>query len=304
MTTFRLGINTCFAVKRWPDPESWLAVVSDLGLDLVQHSLDLVDLDASDADLRHQASTVAAACQDAGIALHSTFTGLAAYSSNMLLHPDRARRDRAAAWYRRAVDFTAAAGAGSTGGHVGAYSVADWADADRRAALWNSLQAELDGLAAYARDAGLDSLMVENLAVPREPSSMAGIRSLLNQGDTWHVPIVACVDVGHQCVLGASGAELDPYAWLTELGAFAPIVQLQQSDAVADHHWPFTPALNAAGRIEAPRVLQAIAASGAADVALILEIIHPFEAGDDQVVADLRESVEYWRRHLTDAEES
>src|SRR4029077_12432838 len=32
MTTFRLGINTCFAVKRWPDPESWVAVVRDLGL--------------------------------------------------------------------------------------------------------------------------------------------------------------------------------------------------------------------------------------------------------------------------------
>ena len=38
----RLGINTCFAVKRWPRPEDWAPVVRDrLGLELVQHSLDL-----------------------------------------------------------------------------------------------------------------------------------------------------------------------------------------------------------------------------------------------------------------------
>jgi hypothetical protein len=50
MTSYRLGINTCFAVKRWPQPERWARLVRDeLRLDLVQHSLDLVDLDASGA---------------------------------------------------------------------------------------------------------------------------------------------------------------------------------------------------------------------------------------------------------------
>jgi D-erythrulose 1-phosphate 3-epimerase len=305
MTVFRLGINTCFAVKRWPQPAAWAEVVRDeLGLSLVQHCLDLADLDASDDDLVRQARAVGAACQDADLTLHSTFTGLAAYSTNLLLHPDQARRERAARWYRRAIDFTAAAGARSTGGHVGAYSVADWADAARRTRLWTALQDQLGELAAYARAAGLDSLMVENLASAREPSSIAGVGSLLTSGDAGHVPIVACLDVGHQCVAGATGAELDPYAWLTALGARAPVVQLQQSDAVADHHWPFTPAANAAGRISAPQVLRALANSGAAEVALILEIIHPFEASDDQVIAELRVSAEYWRGHLASADGS
>ena len=36
----QLGINTCFAVKRWPLPEDWAPIVRDeLGLQLVQHSL-------------------------------------------------------------------------------------------------------------------------------------------------------------------------------------------------------------------------------------------------------------------------
>ncbi len=304
MTTFRLGINTCFAVKRWPEPEDWIAVVHELGLDLVQHSLDLVDLETSADDLASQAGAVRAACQRDGVTLHSTFTGLAAYSANLLLHPDEVRRDRAVSWYRRAIDFTALAGARSTGGHVGAYSVKDWADIDRREQLWRWLRTALAQLAGYAHDAGLDCLMIENLAAAREPSTMAGIRSLLTDPDPRHVPILACLDVGHQCVPGATGAELDPYAWLTALGAHAPVVQLQQSDAAADHHWPFTPEANAAGRITAPQVMRAIEASGAAEVALVLEIIPPFEADDDRVLADLRASVEYWRRHLAAADGS
>jgi sugar phosphate isomerase/epimerase len=277
MTAFRLGINTCFAVKRWPRPQDWAPVVrNELGLDLVQHSLDLVDCETDQADLQSQAADLREACAASGLALHSTFTGLAAYSASLLLHPDRSRRVRARDSFRRMIDFTALAGAPSTGGHVGAYGVADWRDPGRRADLWRELQESLDVLAAHARAAGLTSLMVENLASAREPATMAALRSLLTAGDELHVPVVACLDVGHQCVPGASGDEADPYAWLEQLGPSAPIVQLQQSDAHADHHWPFTPAANAAGRIEADRVLRAIEASGAAEVALILEVIHPF----------------------------
>ena len=107
MTTYRLGINTCFAVKRWPRPERWAALVRDeLGLDLVQHCLDLVDLDSPPDQAIDEAERLRAACAAVGLTLHSTFTGLAAYSSNLLLHPDPAARERARAWYRRAIDFT------------------------------------------------------------------------------------------------------------------------------------------------------------------------------------------------------
>src|SRR5205823_1324223 len=91
---YTLGINTCFAVKRWPEPDRWAAIVADeLGLGMVQHSLDLVDLDA-DAPVREQAEAVAAACAAGGIAVHSTFTGLGAYGRNLLLDPDPLQRRR------------------------------------------------------------------------------------------------------------------------------------------------------------------------------------------------------------------
>ena len=291
----RLGINTCFAVKRWPRPEDWAPIVRDrLGLRLVQHSFDLVASGSSGAD----AEALARFARDAGLELHSTFTGLAAYSDNLLLGPDRAGRAVALAWYGWAIDWTAALGARATGGHVGAFSVPDWVDLTHRDERWSGLRQALDDLARRAHAAGLEYLMVENLAAAREPSTIEMIRDLLTDGGNDRVPIRLCLDVGHMCVPGTSGDDRDPYAWLRKLGSAAPVVQLQQSDAASDHHWPFTAERNASGRIDADRVLDALADGGVEATVLILEMIPPFEQEDGAVLDDLAASVEYWREAL------
>ena len=145
--------------------------------------------------------------------LHSTFTGLAAYSDNLLLHLDGAVVPRVD-WYEWAIDWTAAAGGHATGGHVGAFGVADWTDRERRERLWSGLRRTFDGLAVRTRAAGLDYLLVENLASAREPSTMAMIRDLMTTGDSARVPVRLCLDVGHMCVPGTTGDDRDPYAWL------------------------------------------------------------------------------------------
>lgn len=289
----QLGINTCFAVKRWPRTADWGPIVRDrLGLRLVQHSFDLVELEADDpAALRVDLGAL-------GLKLHSTFTGLAAYSSNLLLHPEPAARAAAEAWYGRAIAWSAAAGASATGGHVGAFSVADWNDPAVREARWTNMRAALDRLAAGARAVGLDHLQVENLAAAREPSTMTMIRDLVTEGDRSRVSIRLCLDVGHMCVTGTSGADRDPYAWLRELGPLASVVQLQQSDTAADHHWPFTPARNREGRIDADLVIDALGEGDVRSCALILEVIPPFEQHDDDVLDDLVASADYWRDAL------
>jgi D-erythrulose 1-phosphate 3-epimerase len=299
MTTYRLGINTCFAVKRWPQPERWARLVRDeLGLDLVQHSLDLVDLEASPAGVHEQASWLRAACAAGGLTLHSTCTGLAAYAGNLLLHPDRSARDRARSWYRRVIDFTADVGAVSTGGYLGAYGLDDWQHPVRRRRLWDELGEQLAELAAHGRVKGLASLMAENSAAAREPCTLTMLSSLLTDGDEAHVPVVLSIDVGNQCATGTIDPDRDPYAWLELLGSHAPVVQLRQTDGAAGHQWPFTAEANEAGIIEAARVLATLDRSGAADVALILKIIPGPEQDDDQVRKNLRQSVEYWRAGL------
>lgn len=291
----RLGINTCFAVKRWPRPADWIPLVRDeLGLGLVQHSFDLVRATST----VEEATDLRATLTRAGLELHSTFTGLAAYSANLLLDPDPAGRADAERWYAWAIDWTAALGGCATGGHVGAFGVADWRDPTLRDQAWTRLRTSLERLAARARAAGLEYLMVENLAAAREPSTMAMIGDLLTDGDAGHVPIRLCLDVGHMCAPGTSGPDRDPLAWTVAFGARAPVVQLQQSDAEGDHHWPFTPERNAAGRIRADTFLDALERSGATEPILILEMIPPFEQDDDALLDDLRTSVGHWREAL------
>jgi hypothetical protein len=299
MTRWRLGINTCFAVKRWPEPSEWARIVRDeLELDFVQHSLDLVDVQAPDEILYSEAEALREACTQFGLTLESTFTGLAAYSSNLLLDPRVEVRDHWEGWFRRAMVFTAAAGGGLIGGHVGAFAVSEWQDPERRAAGWRRLQEALRRLAHEGKCIGLDGIYVENLAVAREPSTMPQMEDLLTDGDDDHVPIVLCLDVGHQCVPGASARERDPYAWLQHFGSRLGCVQIQQTDAESDHHWAFAERFNRQGRIDAHRVLEVLEGAGPEEVGLILEVIPPFEQDDAQALQDLVDSARYWRGAL------
>jgi len=291
-----LGINNCFATKRWPRPEEWAQIVTDeLGLETVQHSLDLSDLDHA---LEADAQAVSTACAGAGLTIHSVFTGLIAYSTCLMLAPTRPERDRAVHYWSRTIRFASMVGAGSVGGHVGSLSRRDADDPDRRAVLWTELQDHLDQLSRLARRYHLDALLVENMACDREPCRMSELSSLMRASDPDHAAVALCLDVGHQCVPGTSGDDADPYAWCRTLGRRAPVIHLQQSDAQGDHHWPFTSAYNDRGRIGGPQLLEALAASGTEEATLILEVIPAFEADDRQVLDELKESVSYWQHAI------
>jgi D-erythrulose 1-phosphate 3-epimerase len=297
----RLGINTCFAVKRWPLPTDWAQIVRyDIGVDIVELSLDLMPDIGNHAQRARIADQTLGALTRHGLRAETTFTGLSAYCDNLLMHPDAERRRAALGWYLAAVDLTAMLGAQGTGGHVGAMSVADWSEPGRRAERWSGLRADLAEITGRAREAGLDYVLIENLASIREPSTIASVESLLTDGDAAHVPIQLCLDLGHQCVPGATGADRDPYAWLQHFGSRLTEVQLQQSDGLADRHWPFTPERNLAGHIDPGRVLDTLADSGARDVLLILEVIPAFEEDDEQVIRDLRESAAQWAAAMSD----
>jgi len=106
----RLGINTCFAVKRWPRPDDWARIVRDeLGLEVVELSLDLIE----DAGGR-AADQIRSALDEYGLRAETVFTGLAAYSLNLLMHPDEERRRAAEEWYLGVVDLAARVGAAVT----------------------------------------------------------------------------------------------------------------------------------------------------------------------------------------------
>src|SRR5215468_10752675 len=102
----RLGINTCFAVKRWPRPQDWAPIVRDqLGLEGVELSLDLVEDVDNTPSRQESVKQTRSVLNDYGLRAETVFTGLAAYSSSLLMHPDAGRRLAAAEWYRGVIAF-------------------------------------------------------------------------------------------------------------------------------------------------------------------------------------------------------
>ncbi len=301
MPRLHLGINTCFAVKRWPEPEQWLGIVkNELGLHCCQFSLDLVDPLLDESATAAYAGAVKAYAQAHGILLHSTFTGLAAYSWSQLLHPDEAMREAAMRWYERAINFTAGLGAPGTGGHIGALSVRDAANEDRKRSLISELQDRLAYLSRCAAGLRLQFLLFENMAVPREwGHAIEEAQSLASLDVEGGVPLVLCLDVGHPCALHTGTTSDDYLAWLAQPWPYTPVVHLQQTDRTGDHHWPFTQAYNEQGIVRAESVLDAVRQwPDESDVYLFLEPIHPFEADDETVLRDLRQSVQYWQEAM------
>jgi D-erythrulose 1-phosphate 3-epimerase len=292
-----LGINAAFAIKRWPEAAVWLGIVADtLGVATVQLSCDQLDPRASPSARTAEVRRIRTAAERYGIRLHSVFAGLAAYSYNLLLHPDPAFRWDAIEWCQQAIELAAEVGASAFGGPLGAFSVRDAADPQRRAYLAEWEVEAIWRLAEVAENAGLSSLMWEPTPLAREiPSTIDEARGFLRRVNAHTaVPVRLCLDVGHACRPGAVGDDADPYAWIRSLGADAQVVHLQQTDGRLDRHWPFTPETAASGIITGERIVEALR-EARGDPVLILEIFHPFELPDEAVLADLANSVSYWK---------
>lgn len=272
-----------------------------MDVDVVQFSFDLLDPSVDGAVATRIVEETLDECRRHGIRLHSCFTGLAAYSFNLLLHPDPGMRRWARKWYGRALEIASGLGVGAVGGHLGSISSGDNADPRRREHLIAQLMDEVETLSVRARSLGLECLLWEPMPTSREPpSSVEETETLLSRVNRrTRVPVKLCLDVGHTCnPASRSSRDADPYHWLMELGKESPCVHIQQTDGVADRHWPFTPKFNRVGKILPERVLAALDASGAKEVTLFLEAVPSFEQPDVHVVRDIRTSMRYWKQFM------
>jgi len=298
MTEFTLGMNTCFAVKRWPEPDEWARIIAEeFGLKSVQFSFDLMDPRAGAGVVASYIDHTKHACARYGLTIHSTFTGFLPFMQNLLLHPEPAFREDAKAWFKAAIDVTARMKVAHTGGYFGALSMKDVGDAGRRQERMDFWQDGLRELAQECKDKGLESLLVEHMAGWREPPTGIGEALALAAMKT-AVPIRIAIDLGHMVVKGREGEDLDPYAWLRKVSPKAGVFHLQQSNDKYDMHQAFTPETNKTGRIDPKKVIEAIKASGVEKALLMFEIIHACEEDEKKVLADIRGSVDQWRAAL------
>ena len=292
----RLGINNCFAVKRWPRPADWGPIVRDrLGLRLVQHSFDLVDLGVDDPAALRQASSDARPASSTPRSPAWRPTRRTCCSTRRRRRVARPRR-----WYGAAIDWTAAAGGRRPAATSARSRVADWNDAGTRRERWSDLRASLARLAERARAAGLDHLVVENLAAAREPSTMAddpGPRHGRRRRPRADPPLPRRrphVRPRDQRP-GARSVRLARRPWgRSAHGRPAPAVGRRTATTTGRSPRPATPP---AGSMPTASI-DALGEGGVESCALILEVIPPFEQPDDEVLDDLVASVDYWREAL------
>jgi len=300
-----LGINTIYAAKRWPEPDVWgQQVAQRWGLKEVQFCFDLLDPRTTPEARKTMTGKVREAAAKYGFEVQSAFIGLAAYSYNLLLHPFPEFRKDALEWCRLAAITAAELGAQGVGGPIAAASMTDYRDPGKREFLRDTLVEGMQCWARFAADQGLKFVCWEPTPIGREMlihlDEAQDLHRRLNQGSP--IPIHFQLDVGHQCSYEATGKDRDTYLWLRELGKISPLLHLQQMDGEWDRHWSFTKANNARGVVQMDQVVKALKESGAEEVYLYPEIIHPFEFPEDRLLEELDETMDYLKQHCCDTE--
>lgn len=282
----KLGVNLCFAVKRWLEPQRLAAVVRDtLGLEYVQYTYDLTDPWWPAAERDRRAVAYAAAFRAAGLTIESTFGGLASYTYNHFLAPTAELRWLGHEHLKRAIDMTAAMGVPATGMPFGSYSAEDAVDPARREAIYAAAKDLWVDLAEHAKRCGLTALYVEPVPLATEfPSSAAEAARLMRDLDgRTAVPVRLLVDWGHALFEPLFGADADMDHWMATCGRWIDAFHIQQTDGRLDRHWSFTqPGIVTPERLETFWSRHALT-----DQTFFAEIIYPFEMPDAAVLDDM-----------------
>jgi len=302
MTKFKLGINTGFATNRFPEPEIWLRIIGkELSLKYVQFVMDLLNPFLPKIVIDREVEKIKKYAEKYDIKIDTTFAS--AFSRiNHLMHPDALQRRVWFGWFKRWFEISAKLEARGCGSHFGIMSVEDFNNERRRKFLIKEAVSSWRKLARFGAKLGFKFLIFEPMSIPREMGcTIDSTKELLERvnGNGLPIPIRLCLDVDHGDPASSDSRDRDPYVWLRELAQFAPVVHIKQSTKDKRSHWPFTEKYNKIGIISPLRVMEAIEASGAEEVVLLFEISHreryPMEY---QVIDDLKESVEYWRKYV------
>ena len=302
MAKVMLGVNACFAVGRYPEPEVWLEIVGrKLDLRYCQFFSDLIEPRVNEDVKEKMCRRTREAAAKYNVPVHSLFTGTAPHWCHTLLHPDEGMRNDALQWWERYFLMTPMLGTRAVGSLLGTFSMRDIENPERRRLLTDEVIEKWHHLSELAKTSGLDYIMFEPMSVKREiPSTIAETEELytrLNRGAS--LPIKLCMDVGHGARCSGKEEDRNPYAWIERFADRTPVIHIQQTDGITSKHWPFAPEYNKIGIIHPEKVLDAISRSGAKEVVLVLEVFQSFfEPMDDRVIDDLLISVEYWRKYV------
>lgn len=290
----KLGINLGFAINKYTEPEEWTRIVGEvLNLRHVQFVADLLNPFLPKDYIEDQIQRIKSSTEKYGISVDSVFTS-AFTRVNHLMHPDKEARKIWLRWFKDLFGIAARLGVRTGGSHFGILTFASYNDAGKREMLVEEGVKGWQELSFYAKELGFESLIFEPMSVPREMANTVEETMALMErvNANCGVPMRICLDVGH----APHPEQRDPYPWIEKLGAYSPVIHLQQTVLHKSNHWPFTPEFNEQGIIRPGKVLAALEKSGCKEALLMFEISHREHFDSDfRILEDLKASVDYWR---------
>ena len=198
-----LGIDNCFALKRWTTPAEWAKVIKDLGMYYVEAVPDLEAeplLTPKDyqKDWIHQVKEVQA---KEGVKTVMIYSNDSTYDTTGFAHPDpRVRRNMVDKWFTGFCEMAAGIGA-DIGYFVHGLSESVMYDKAARMLAQEHVTECMVDVNRIAEEAGVDKVALEQMYTPHQPPFTINTMIQLMQtvkrrsGKDFYVT----EDVGHHC---------------------------------------------------------------------------------------------------------
>jgi sugar phosphate isomerase/epimerase len=296
----RLGINTGFAVNRYPLPEQWMKVIEeDLDLRYVQLTADLINPCWSSEILEDLIERIKECKIKYNISIESLMTG-AFTRVNHFSHPDKKIRRYWMDWFKKLAETAVRLGASNVSSHLGILCYEDMNNPTRKEYILKETISAWKYLAEYGKEIGLKSLSWEPMSIKREYGETIeetmSIQKLL-EGSA--IPIYLCLDVDHGDITSKNPDDFDYKKWLANFASRSPFIHVKQSLPDKGGHYPFIEEYNIKGCVSAKEVISTLKENGAKDPLLLLELsFREREPTDTLVLQYLKESVDYWKREM------
>jgi sugar phosphate isomerase/epimerase len=296
MAKILLGFNCNCFTNRYDEPQEWARICAELGIKHVMFNIDLID-PYWPWDLQKRiCDETLEACDKYGVQIKCSFGGHHGHQ-HYLGHPDQEVRRQSEYWFKRCIDQTAYLGGSSFGTCFAIQTVKTHNNPQLRTEIIEDAIQAYHRLAEHAAQVGLEALAYEMTSVPRETCATFDENDyILEKCSKMAVPMKICLDVGHRNLSG-DPREADHLEWIRRYGSRCDVIDCQQTDLSASHHWPFTPEFNESGIINPDEVVNAIQDSGASEILLGFEIkTSAYYPQEYSHLENLKISVDYWRK--------
>jgi D-erythrulose 1-phosphate 3-epimerase len=197
-----LAFDNCFAIKRWIEPDDWMAMIKGLGVSCVEASTDN-EMDPLFEPREYMDDWVARVLdleKEHGMKVVNFYTGYQTYRTAGFAHPDaRIRRKLLEDWHKVLVDIAASIGAGM-GFSFFAVPDKDLQDPARYLKTKETILSIMAELVTYAWERGPVPISVEQMYAPHQPPwTIRGSKEYLAElFSLTGKPSYITIDLGHQ----------------------------------------------------------------------------------------------------------